>query len=74
MRDELVEPPRAPDLTPERERLRDLYFDLRPGLRAPARVKHHAQDAVDAEPGMPDVGISVVHFAFGSHRNTSAVV
>src|SRR6185503_3391959 len=26
---------------------------------------HHAQDAVDAEPGVPEAGVGVVHFAFG---------
>jgi len=26
------------------------------------RVEHHAQDAVDAEPGMPEAGVGVVHF------------
>ena len=32
---------------------------LRPGLRTPALVQHRAQDAVDAEPGMPEA--DVVH-------------
>jgi hypothetical protein len=50
-----------PNLTPERQRLRDLGLDLRPRLRAPVRVQHHAQDAVDAEPGVPETG--VVHAA-----------
>jgi hypothetical protein len=26
-------------------------------LRAPARVEHHAQHAVDTEPGMPEAGV-----------------
>src|SRR5512138_2126377 len=26
-------------------------------LRAPARVQHHAQDAVAAEPGVPEAGV-----------------
>jgi hypothetical protein len=51
-----VEPPRAPDLAPQRERLLELDSDLRPRLRAAARVQHHAQDAVDAEPGVPEAG------------------
>src|SRR5262245_61342534 len=29
---------------------------LRPRLHAPVRVENHAQDAVDAEPGMPEAG------------------
>ena len=29
------------------------------------RVQDHAQDAVDAEPGMPEASVGVVHFAFG---------
>ena len=27
--------------------------------RAPSGVEHHAQDAVDAEPGVPEAGVSV---------------
>jgi hypothetical protein len=34
----------------------------RPRLRAPARVQHHAQDAVDAGPGVPEAGVGVVRF------------
>jgi hypothetical protein len=45
----LVEPARAPDLTPQRERLPELDSDHGPRLGVPARVQHHAQDAVDAE-------------------------
>ncbi len=45
------EPSRTSDLAPERERLCELCFDLWPCLRAPARVQHRAQHAVDAEPG-----------------------
>jgi hypothetical protein len=37
--------------------------DLRPHLSAPARVQHHPQDTVDAEPGVPEAG--VVHFCGG---------
>jgi hypothetical protein len=42
---------------------------LSPRLRAPLRVKHHAQDAVDAEPGMPEASVGVVHFVFGSPQD-----
>ena len=56
---------RAPDLTPQHERQCELDTDDRPLLRAPARVQHHAQDAVDAEPGMPEAGVGVFPFAFG---------
>ena len=31
----------------------------------PACVQHHAQEAVDAEPGVPEAGVGVVHVAFG---------
>src|SRR5207245_10621037 len=34
-------------------------LDLRPRLRAPARLQHHAQNAVDAEPGVPEAGALV---------------
>ena len=61
-----VEPPRAPDLTPERERFPELDADVLPRLRAPARVQHHAQDAVDTEPRVPEAGVGVVHFPFRS--------
>src|SRR2546428_2233888 len=57
----LGEPPRPPDLTPERERLLELGLDLRPRLRAPALVQHRAQDAVDSEPGMPEAGVGLGH-------------
>ena len=50
---ELVKPSRAPDLAPQRQRLLELGLDLWPRLRTPARLHHHAQDAVDAEPGVP---------------------
>ena len=68
----LVEPARAPDLTPQRERLPELDPDLRPRLRAPARGEHHAQNAVDAEPGVPEAGVGVVHFTFGPRRHLRA--
>jgi hypothetical protein len=45
------EPPCAPKLTLQRERSLELGPDLRPRLRAPARLQHHVQHAVDAEPG-----------------------
>jgi hypothetical protein len=51
--------PRTPDLAPERERPPELDANLRPRLRAPARVQHHAQDTVDAEPGVPEAGVGL---------------
>ena len=60
----LVEPVGVPDLTPQRERLLELGLDL-PRLRAPVLVQHRVQDAVDAEPGMPEASVGVVHSAFG---------
>ena len=54
MQKSLVEQPRAPNLAPKRERSFELDPDLRPRLCAPVRVQHHAQDAVDAEPGVPE--------------------
>jgi len=53
----LVELARAPNLTPQHERLLELESDLSPRLRAPVRVEHHAQDAVDAEPEVPEAGL-----------------
>ena len=44
----LVEPPRAPDLTPHRQRPPELDADHGPRLRAPARLQHPAQDAADS--------------------------
>ena len=35
--------------------------DLSPRLRAPARLQHHAQDALDAEPRVPEAGVRFVH-------------
>ena len=70
---ESVEAPRAPNLTPERERLLELGFDLRPRLSTPARLQHHAQDAVDAEPGMSETGVGVarsIHLVFGPRGST----
>jgi hypothetical protein len=51
------QPPRAPDLAPQRERSLELDTDLRPCLRAPARAQYHAQDAVDTAPGVPEAGV-----------------
>src|SRR5438552_16539175 len=53
----LVQPARAPDLAPQRERLPELDPHYRPRLRAPSLVQHHPQDAVDAEPGVPEAGV-----------------
>ena len=66
----LVEPPRALDLAPQRERPPELDSDLRPRLCAPVRLQHHAQNAVDAEPGVPEAGVDSVHFAFGLRGST----
>ena len=49
-------------------RLLELGSDLRPRLGAPTRAQHHAQDAVDAKPGMPEALVGVafsVHLVFG---------
>ncbi len=70
----LVEPPRAPDLAPQRERLPELDPDLRPRLRAPARLQHHAQNAADAEPGAPEAGVDVGHLPFGSRDDATLIV
>src|SRR4029453_5472973 len=59
----LVEPACAPDLTPQRKRLPELDPDHSPRLRAPPRVQHRAQDAVDAEPGVPEAGVGVDHLS-----------
>jgi hypothetical protein len=55
--------PRAPDLAPQRERPLELDADLRPGFRAPMLVQHYSEDAVDAEPGVPEAGVGVGHRA-----------
>jgi hypothetical protein len=57
----LVEPARSPNLTPQRERLPELNADLSPLLRAPARDAAYAQDAVYAEPRVPEASVGVVH-------------
>jgi len=70
----LVELLRAPDLAPKRERLPELDPDLRPRLGTPARLQHHTQDAVDAEPGVPEAGVAVGHFPFGSRDDATLIV
>ena len=42
------------DVVPEGRRVIDaaVQFAAAPTLRAPARLQHHAQDTVDAEPGV----------------------
>jgi hypothetical protein len=62
----LIEPAGAPDLAPQRERPLELDADVRPRLCAPVRVQHHAQDAVDAEPGVPEASVCVVHLTMRS--------
>ena len=47
---------RAPDRAPQREALHELDPNLSQRLSAPARVEHHAQHAVDAEPRVPEAG------------------
>jgi len=44
--------PVRPHLAPQRERPPELDSDHRPCLRAPARLQHHAQHTIDAEPGV----------------------
>src|SRR5262245_27893564 len=59
----LVEPPRVPDLAPQRERPLELDTDDEPRPGAPSRLQYHAQDAVDAEPGVPEAGVGSDHRA-----------
>ena len=66
------EPPRTPDLAPQRDRLPEFDPDLGPRLRAPVGAQHHAQGAVDAEPGMPEAGVDAVHFPFGPRGSAQA--
>src|SRR5438132_2559119 len=61
---ELLEPPGTLDLAPQCERSLELDSDLRPRLGAPVRMEHHAQDAIDAEPGMPEAGVGVALFVY----------
>ena len=49
-------------LNRQREHLREPGLDLRPWRRAPAHMQHDAQDAVDAEPWVPEAGVGCVHF------------
>ncbi len=51
------------EVVPEDRRVLDAASSSsqRPRLRAPARLQHHAQDAVDAEPGVPETRVSVAH-------------
>ena len=53
-----VEPTRAADLAPQRDR---------------SRLQHHAQRAVDAEPGVPEAGVGVSHFPFGPSKRTGGL-
>src|SRR4030095_9640587 len=70
-RGDQVNKPRAPDLAPERERPPELDTDDGPRLRAPARVQHHAQQAVDAEPGVSRAGHPVfVNRSSGQERRS----
>jgi len=43
---------------------------MRSRSRSSARMLHHAQYAVDAEPWVPEAGVGVVDFAFGSRGST----
>jgi hypothetical protein len=36
-------------------------------------MQHHSQDPIDAEPGMPEVGVGVVHFPFGPRGSTGGL-
>src|SRR5262249_50238673 len=51
----------------------ELNPDDGPLLRGPARVEHHAQAAVDAEPGMPEAGVGVGYFLFTPGGSTTAL-
>jgi len=46
-----------PNLAPQRGRSPELDTHDEPRLRAPSRLEHRAQDAVDPEPGVPEVGV-----------------
>jgi hypothetical protein len=73
---QLAEPARAPALAPQRERPPELDANDGPCLRAPARVQHHAQDAVDAESAMPEAGVGValfVHLVFGPRDDATLI-
>jgi hypothetical protein len=66
----LTLPSRAPDLTLQRERLPELDAHHSPHVRAPPRVEHHAQHAINAEPGVPEASVGVVHFDFRPRGST----
>jgi len=75
------EPAASPDLAPQRKRSLELDPDLRPHLGALAFVQHHAQDALDAEPGVPEAGVvhchrkrAVIFPQSGSTRNVTSRV
>ena len=51
--------------SPQHERPPELDAHDSPCLRAPSRVEHHAQEAIDTEPRMPEAGGRRFHFAFG---------
>ena len=55
----LIKPPRAPDLTPQPERPTEFDTDDEPRLPAPSGVQHHAQDAGDAQPGVPEADVRI---------------
>src|SRR5438034_3728665 len=59
----------CPDLATQHERPPELDSGLRPCLRTAVRVQHHAQDAVDAEPGDARGGSLRVR---GSYRSLSS--
>jgi hypothetical protein len=50
----------------------ELDADLNPVPRALARLQHHAQDAIDAEPGVPEAG--VVHARLTATRSSALQV
>ena len=68
----LVEPPRLSNLASSGDRPPELDADDEPRLCVPSRLQHHAQDAVDAEPGVPEAG--VVHLGARSMSQTKASV
>jgi|RhiMetdeSRZDD1v2_1073273.scaffolds.fasta_scaffold703112_2 hypothetical protein len=61
----LAEPPRAPDLALQRERLLELDADLSPRL--------HAQ-RVCSITRRPEAGVGVDHFAFGPRDGATLIV
>ena len=69
----LLEPARAPDLTPQRERSPELDPELRPRLRAPSLVQHRAQDTVDPKPRVPEALVGVALFVISSSARMGLV-